>query len=380
VNFEKLDAHLVQFYEDHPDLPGCDILVQQNHTVLFRAQYGLSDLDAQTPVKGDELYCLYSCSKPVTVTGLLRLLESGKIALDDPAAKYLSCFADAYLLKDGERIAPQNPITIRHLLTMTAGFTYNTETEPLRELFAQGSGRISTTDYAKALLASPLAFEPGTRYNYSLCHDLLGAIIEAVSDMPFGEYQKKNIFEPLGMTRTGFFTTLPGDISPAPMYIYSVKKQATLPFPEFYDCGLSKRYESGGAGMLSTVEDYGRFAATMAHNGVSADGYRLLSPETIQMMKQEQLSTIAPSTIFSCAAGPGYGYGLGVRTLIDKSDGQRSPLGEFGWDGAAGAYILMDTDHDLSISYATHLRNWHGGFGSIHIPVRDLVYDAIGIS
>ena len=118
----------------------------------------------------------------------------------------------------------------------------------------------------------------------------------------------------------------------------------------------------------------------MAHNGVSADGYRLLSPETIQMMKQEQLSAIAPSTVFGCAAGPGYGYGLGVRTLIDKSDGQRSPLGEFGWDGAAGAYILMDTDHDLSISYATHLRNWHGGFGSIHIPVRDLVYDAIGIS
>ena len=379
MNFEKLDAHLAQFHKDHPDVPGCDILVQQNHKVLFRAQYGLSDLQAGTPVNGDELYCLYSCSKPVTVAGVLRLVEAGKLELDAPASNYLSCFRDAYLLKDGQRVPPKKPITIRNLLTMTAGFTYNTETEPLKALFAKGTGRVPTTEYARALLASPLAFEPGSQFYYSLSHDLLGAVIEEVSDMPFGEYQRQNIFEPLGMTKTGFFTTLPADISPAPIYIYDSKEKVTKPFPDFYDCGLSKRYESGGAGMLSTLEDYGRFAATMAHNGRSADGYTLLKPETIQMMKQEQLSAMMPTVNFGCTAGAGYGYALGVRTLIDRSYGQRSPLGEFGWDGAAGAYILMDTDNDLSISYGTHLRNWHGGFGSIHNPMRDLVYEALDL-
>ena len=97
------------------------------------------------------------------------------------------------------------------------------------------------------------------------------------------------------------------------------------------------------------------------------------------MMKQEQLSAIVSEGTFACAAGPGYGYGLGVRTLINRNDGQRSPIGEFGWDGAAGAYVLMDTDNDLSIFYATHLRNWHGGFGSIHAPIRDLVYECLGL-
>lgn len=379
MNFEQLDIYMKQFYQDHPDLPGCDILVQQNHKVLFRAQYGLSDLQSATPVRGDELYCLYSCSKPVTVAGVLRLVEAGKLLLDAPAANYLSCFTDAYLLGDGQRKAPQVPITIRHLLTMTAGFTYNIETDPLKALFAQGSDRIPTTEFAKAVLASPLAFEPGSRYNYSLCHDLLGAVIEAVSDMPFGEYQKKNIFDPLGMSQTGFYTTLPKDTAPAPIYIFRSKEQKVVPFPNFHDCGLSKRYESGGAGILSTVSDYGKFAATMAHNGRSEDGYILLKPETVQMLKQEQLSTVAQNPAFACAAGPGYGYALGVRTLIDRSNGQRSPLGEFGWDGAAGSYILMDTDNDISIVYATHLRNWHGGFGSIHAPVRDLIYESIGI-
>ena len=379
MNFDRLDAHLKAFYEIHPNLPGCDILVQQNHRTLYRQQYGYADLQNKIPLRGEEIYCMYSCSKPITVAGVMRLMQDGLLDLDAPVSRYLPCFADAYLLENTQKRNVSKSITIRHLLTMTAGFTYDLNTEPIKALFKQNDHRIPTTEFAKALLASPLAFEPGTRYNYSLCHDLLGAVIEAVSGVSFGEYLHRNIFEPLGMTRTGFFSTLPADTQPIPMYIWKASEQNAVPFIDYFDCGLNRHYQSGGAGILSTVEDYGKFAATMAHGGQSVDGYELLKAETLEMMRQEQLSAIVSEGTFVCAAGPGYGYGLGVRTLINRNGGQRSPIGEFGWDGAAGAYVLMDTDNDLSIFYATHLRNWHGGFGSIHAPIRDLVYECLGL-
>jgi len=377
VNFQKLETYLKQYTDSHPNLPGCDIVVKQNHTVLYRAQFGFSDLQNRIPVKGRELYCLYSCTKPITATGVMRLVENGELSLDTPVSHYLPCFSDAFLLQDGRQYKTRTEITVRHLLTMTAGLTYNMETKPIKKLFSEGTERIPTTSFAQAVLATPLSFEPGSRYNYSLCHDMLGALIEAVTDMPFGEYQKKTIFDPLGMTHTGFFTTLPESVHPAPVYIYDTAQKTTSPHTAIYEFGLHTRYESGGAGLLSTVEDYGKFAATMAHEGRSAEGYSLLKPETIAMMKTEQLSCVAQNPAFSCAAGPGYGYGLGVRTLVNQDNGQRSPLGEFGWDGAAGSYVMIDTEHDLSIFYATHLRGWHSGFGAIHAPIRDLVYECL---
>lgn len=379
MNFDRLDTYLKQYIASAADIPGVDVIIQQDHKTLFRAQYGYSDLGNKTPISGDEQYYLYSCSKPLTVTGAMRLVEEGKLDLDTPVSKYLPFFGDVYLENDGLKRAPQTPITVRHLFTMTAGFTYNMDTTAIQELLKNGNRRIETVQYAKAITASPLAFEPGTKYNYSLCHDLLGAVIEAVSDMPFGEYQKKTIFEPLGMERTGFLTTLSEPLQMASIYSYHSKERITVECPDPHLFGLHSCIESGGAGVISTVHDYACFADTMANDGLSADGYRLLKPETIRMMKEEQLSKMHILTPFSCAAGPGYGYALGVRTLVNHDLGQRSPLGEFGWDGAAGSYVMIDTENHLSIFFATHLLGWHNRFGSIHAPVRDLTYECLGI-
>lgn len=379
MKFDRLDSHIRQRLADNPDIPGFDLIIQQSHETLFRAGYGYSDLERKTPIAGDELYCMYSCTKPITVVSAMRLIEEGKLALDAPVSRYLPCFDTAYLFVNGEQKAPQIPITLRHLFTMTAGFTYDLNTAPIRALLENGTGRIPTTEFAKAALATPLAFEPGDRYQYSICLDLLGAVVEAVSEMPFGEYQKKFIFDPLGMTHTGFLTTLPPSAQPAPLYLYKKSLHTTQLHTMIHEFGLHRRFESGGAGLLSTVEDYAKFAATMAHSGISADGYRLLKPETIRLMTTEQLSCFARNSAFSCAAGPGYGYGLGVRTLISQEDGQRSPLGEFGWDGAAGSYVMIDTRNDLSIFFATHLRGWHDRFGALHAPIRDLVYECLDI-
>ncbi len=380
MDFKKLDCYMKDNLYADGSIPGCDIIIKQGHDTLFRAQYGYADVQAKSAVSTDTQYCLYSCTKPVTVAGAMRLFEEGRLDLDAPVSRYLPFFAEAYLLENGEKRAPKNAITVRNLFTMTGGFNYCFNTEPINELFSHGGKRIPTVELARAAVASPLEYEPGEHFRYSMCHDLLGAVVEAVADMPFGEYQSKVIFEPLGMKKTGFLTMLTEPPVLPPLYGVDVNTKEVLAEDRIYHHGLRVNYESGGAGLISTVEEYSRFADTMACGGTSSDGYRLLRPETVALIHSEQLASFTVNSAFTCAAGAGYGYGLGVRTLVNKDEGQRSPLGEFGWDGAAGAYVLMDTKNKLSIFYATHLLRWPARLGTLHAPIRDLTYECLGLS
>ena len=377
MDFSKLDSYIKDTLYSDTTIPGCDIIIKKEHETIFRSQYGYADVNTKTPVNSDTQYCLYSCTKPVTVAGAMRLVEAGKLDLDSPVSRYLPFFADAFLLKDGKKVAAKRSITVRNLFTMTGGFNYCFKTDPINALFENGDDRVSAIDLARAALLSPLEYEPGEHFRYSMCHDLLGAVVEAVADMPFGEYQKKNIFDPLNMQKTGFFTTLDTPPTLPPIYGVDADTKEVLPEDSVYHHGLRQRYESGGAGLISTVEEYSLFADTMACGGTSTDGYVLLRPETVKMIHSEQLATFTVNSAFTCAAGEGYGYGLGVRTLVNKNKGQRSPLGEFGWDGAAGSYVLMDTQNKLSIFFATHLLRWPARLGVLHAPIRDLAYDCL---
>ncbi|MBE6578070.1 MAG: beta-lactamase family protein [Ruminococcaceae bacterium] len=376
MSFKKLDNYMKDTLYKDSSIPGCDIIIKQGHKTLFRAQYGYADMANKTAVDPKSQYCLYSCTKPVTVAGAMRLVEEGRLELDVPASRYIPAFADAFLLVDGVKKAPQKEITVRDLFTMSAGFTYSFATDPIQRLF-ESEDKVSTVDLARAAVASPLEFEPGEHFRYSMCHDLLGAVVEAVSDMPFGDYQKKVIFEPLGMKSTGFLTTLKEPPTLPPLYGVDVNTKDVVSEDRIYHHGLRNNYESGGAGMISTVEDYSLFADTMACGGTSADGYRLLRSETVKLIHSEQLKSFTVNAAFTCAAGAGYGYGLGVRTLVNKDEGQRSPLGEFGWDGAAGSYVLMDTKNKVSVFFATHLLRWPARLGTLHAPIRDLTYECL---
>ena len=379
MSFEKLTNFLNDEIYENNRIPGCDVIVTKGYDVVFREQFGYADLENNTPVNTESQYFLYSCTKPVTVTGAMRLVESGKLDLDAPAAHYLPELADAFLEKDGVRYAPEKQMSVRNLFTMTAGFNYNVDRAPIKELFATENERITTREFASAAVKSRLDFEPGARFQYSICHDILAGVVEAVSDMPFGDYQKKYIFEPLGMEKTGFLSTLPTPPVTPPLYAVNTKTLESYLLEHPYRHGLHDKFQSGGAGMISTVEDYSKFASAMACGGVSKDGYRILKPESIKLMSSEQLKNFTLDPTFSCAAGAGYGYGLGVRTLVNKEAGQRSPVGEFGWDGAAGSYVLVDTDNNLSIFFATHLCQWPSKIGGIHTKIRDIVYDALEI-
>ena len=378
MNFTPVIDYIENVLRKEKGVPACDVLIRREHETVFRYFSGVSDYMGQIPLRGDELYYMYSCTKPITCAAAMQLVEQGKLQLDAPVSDYLPAYRDTFLLKDGKRIPTEKVMTVRHLFTMSAGLTYARDTEPVKELIA-ANPNAGTVEAVDAFVKSPLAFEPGERFLYSLCHDVLAAVVEVVSGMRFSEYLKKNIFEPLGMTRIGF--DLPEEEKSHLVAQYACHRPGApfRPMGGNGDFRITSNYESGGAGLYASVEDYSRFADAMANGGVGITGAQILKPETIDLMRSEQLGSFAMDTTFSCAAGPGYGYGLGVRTLIDKSQGQRSSLGEFGWDGAAGSYVMIDPAQKLSIFFAMQIRGWPYVIGCGHAPIRDLTYDALGL-
>ena len=197
-----------------------------------------------------------------------------------------------------------------------------------------------------------LGFEPGTRFRYSLCHDVLGALIEIWSGMSLGEYMHKYIFAPLGMTDT--FFGIPKDLKRlAQLYRFDEDRQVVLAKLEI-PYQLTEAYESGGAGLTSTTADYAVFLDALACDGMSKTGYRILQPSSVALMSQNHLKGQALEDFH--ALHKGYGYGFGVRTHMDSAEsGSLSPIGEFGWDGAAGAFSLVDRENKLSVSYFQHV-------------------------
>ena len=191
-------------------VPGCDIKIMRNHETLLRYSCGTRDYEHTQAVRQNDLYLLFSCTKPITCAAAMRLVEDGVIGLDDPVSKYLPEFENAFLMKDGQQVAPQKTMTIRHLFTMSAGFDYNRGTKPIKDVLA-ANPNAGTVDIINALVRSPLQFEPGSKFLYSMCHDVLAAVVEVASGKRFSEYLQETIFEPLGMKETKFLPTTADD-------------------------------------------------------------------------------------------------------------------------------------------------------------------------
>ncbi len=366
---------IAAFMEEHIlnqcGVPGCDLIVTKEHRVLYRHTCGLADREAGIPLLDQQLYYLYSTTKPITVTAALRLYEAGRLDLDAPVAKYLPAFS-RLSRKDGERLVPvATPLTVRHLFTMTGGFDYDVYTEPTKAVLAAKGPAATTRDIADSFARKPLHFEPGSAFQYSICHDILAAVVEMASGQRFSDYVKAVVLDPLGMTDTTFDET-PAVLARMPQQYLYQDGQVQL-YVKRNDLRPTPAYESGGAGLISSVADYSIFADAMACGGVSKDGYRLLKPETLRLLASEQLSGFVMNNNFSCVAGPGYGYGMGVRVKIRENDGL-SPIGEFGWDGAAGCYVLMDPVNQLSIFFGMEVLGWPACIGTAHGQLRDLIY------
>ena len=339
-NFEELKRYTDSFIE--MGVPGNDCAVYHKGELVYRHMNGVSDVENNIPINGKELFNVYSCSKPITCVAALQLWEQGKFDLDDYLYKYLPEF-EHMTVRDGDKVRPaENKITIRHLFTMTAGLDYNVASDSVKKVYAETDGRCPTRKTIEYIAKEPLMFEPGTSWMYSLCHDVLAVLVEVVSGMKFGEYVKENIFKPLGMDRSTY--NLPEERLDEVAEQYLIDENGKL-----FNCGrdtraykLGSEYESGGAGCVTCLDDYIKFLEALRVGDV------ILKSETIDMMTTNQISGKAMEEYSSTRSK--FGYGLGVRC----HHGENCPY-DFGWGGAAGAYLAVDRVNDFTLFYAQHL-------------------------
>ena len=209
-----------------------------------------------------------------------------------------------------------------------------------------------------AFTALPLGFRPGEMFRYSLCHDVLAAVIEAASGKRFADFMRENIFAPLGMENTYFHLPM-AEKEKRMAELWKWDGGVMRLFGKANGFELTENYDSGGAGLISCAEDYAVFADAMACGGTAKNGVRLLRPETVKYMAGDRLSGfVAHPESFGSVVGAGYGYGMGVRVLTDKSYGAKAPLGEFGWDGAAGSCFSADLENGIGMVFTEHLFCW----------------------
>lgn len=370
MNFDKITEYLNSLVSDKI-APSVDCIITQNHERIYRYYTGFSDIKKKIPVNKNQQYIIFSMTKMITCVCALQLLEQGKYQLDDALSKYMPEFSEMHIKKDGKISIATNPITIRHLFSMAAGLNYNVEEKHIAD--AANKDGSNTQSIVSSFSKTALDFEPGTHFQYSLCHDVLGALIEIWSDKKFSEFFYENIAEPLGMKHT-FFAKYHNENIENLAQVYKVNPHEDFDDrPQWNPYILSDNYESGGAGLISTTEDYSLFLEALANDGIAANGNRILKKETIELMKTNQLSETQLDDFHNLRKG--YGYGLGVRTHMQPEiSGSLSPVGEFGWDGAAGAFSMVDTENHISITYFQHALNWDI---KTHEKLRNLVYEAV---
>ncbi|MEK3886835.1 serine hydrolase domain-containing protein [Bacillus sp. FSL K6-3431] len=383
----KLQPLLSDFVENGP--AGCACSVIHQGKKVFEDFVGLADTDTKKAITSDTIYRIYSMTKVVTCTAALMLYERGLFLLNDPLEEYLPEFKDpqVYRINDcGEKyISPATrSITVKDLFTMTSGLTYPgdaNETErhvaKAMEILEQNNelgGKMTIRTMSKSLASIPLAFDPGTQWHYGLSHDVLGVLIEVISGKTFGQFLKDEIFDPLDMNDT--FFRIPEDKQDRLCSFYTRDDVGGLTKNTEMGVHIQPNaiFESGGGGLLSTLSDYSRFAHMLA-NGGELDGERLIGRKTIELMATNHLTT-SNNQNFSWNYLSGYGYGLGVRVMVDPAlGGINSSVGEFGWSGLLGTWVLIDPKEKLS---AVYMQQMMPNFEAYHQPrLRSVIYGAI---
>ncbi len=350
-------------------VPGFDCIIYYKHKPLYRHSAGFASVEKQTPITENTLYHGYSITKLMTCTAGLQLLEQGKIHLDDPVATYIPEFANMNVLRENGEITPaQNVMTVKDLFCMTAGFNYNLKSPALLRFREETGGACPTDLLPKYLAQQPLEFEPSTGWKYSLCHDVLAVVIQRVSGMRFSEYMQKYIFDPLGMQDTGFYLTPEKEKRMADKYWYHADTgvRENVGLDNSYQFGSA--YESGGAGIITGANDYMKFADALCAGDI------LIKRETTRLMYQDHL----PSNVqqqYVQTQHSGFSYGLGVRTIIDQELAESTVgFGDFGWGGAAGAFITMHMEKEITVVYLQHMLATDKNFKN---EIRNMVYSLL---
>ena len=374
MNTKLFDEYLNSL-EDQ-GIPSIDVRIRKDHEEIYR--YLKGDADPINGVKAgdDTKYLVFSMTKIQTMTALMQLVEAGKISLEDDVAKYLPAYGKLTMKTTDGGTAPCGPMLIKHLVSMQSGLDYDLERPGIVRVLKEYGKNATTRQIVDSFVETPLEFAPGTHFFYSLSHDVIAAVIEVVSGMRYGEYLKKNIWEPLGMKDTSFAKPM-NDNDPllARQYIWDDPSQKIIPMDSSCCYQFSDAYESGGAGLMSTSRDYSLLADALACGGTGSSGQRILSPESINVIRTDLLGPDSHKDIETTMGRQGYGYGVGMQILMDPAAiGSIAKPGVFGWDGAAGAATIMYPEEKLSLVFMIHVRNYGYSYGTIHPKVRDLLF------
>jgi CubicO group peptidase (beta-lactamase class C family) len=372
---------VMQNYVDAKKLNGTVTLVARKGKVAHLATTGYLDLEQTIPMQTDSIFRIYSMSKPITAVAALILWEQGQFHLSDPVAKYLPELADlkVYVSGSGDSMQLEDAkqaITILDLFRHTAGFSYgftNSEVDRLYRNSELLSGKVSRQNILTEIAKLPLAYQPGATWHYGISTDVLGLLVEKISQQSLADFMQTHIFNPLQMVDTGFY--VPDAKLARFSKLYTIDKQGKTVLMANEPLGDFKHLpevQSGGGGLVSTIGDYYRFAQ-MLLNGGELDGQRILGRKTVEYMRSNHL----PANLSSFEpSAPGEGFGLAMSVTIDTRPAlYLGSVGDYGWGGMASTFFRIDPLEDMIIISMTQLIP--SGFYPYQNDFRNLSYQAL---
>jgi CubicO group peptidase (beta-lactamase class C family) len=372
-------------------LPGAVIVLYRDGKVVHEKAIGVRNPQASSssPMTTDSIFRIYSMTKPIVSVGVMMLVEDGKVQLNAPVSRYLPEFAGQKLGIE-KKDAAGNPVlelvpsprqpTVQDLLRHTSGLTYGVFGKSLIKSEYLKAGvegvNLSNTEFSKRIATMPLAYVPGTMWEYSRSTDVLGALIERVSGQTLGAYLQQRILGPLGMKDSGF--SVPASQHARIAEPFKLDPDSKQPV-NLIDITQPPVYESGGGGMVSTAADYLRFCR-MVLNGGELDGVRLLSPKTVASMMSDHLgedvirASRVPGVNTGYLPGPAYGFGLGFAVRLAPGESpSASSVGESNWGGFGGTAFWIDPKEKLIAIWMMQAPNQRGHYREVF---RNMVYGA----
>ena len=366
VSAERLEriSEVSKSYLKDEKVAGIATMVSRNGKIIYAKAFGERGVDDSKTLKIDDLFRIYSMTKPIVAVAAMQLYEKGMFHLNDPISKFLPELAELSVMDEEGNLTPnQAPISMQQLLTHTAGFSYGFSNSKVDQEYNKAELWKSkdSDDFIKRVAALPLHYKPGERWHYSIAVDLTGVIVERLSGMGLDEYLQTYIFEPIGMVDT-FFEVPKQKMSrflPNHYYDYGEKSLKTVQETKEKYNAMSN-YEdvsmfSGGGGLVSTAMDYMLFMEAL-QNGGSLNGNRILGPKTLQYMIRNHLSGSieqkggAGENPLDEASNNGFGFGLGFGLVTNSVNNSIiGSEGEYNWGGAAGTVFWIDPVENITV-------------------------------
>ena len=364
-----IDPYLQEIYTDPGQIAGAVTLVARRGETAYLSATGKMDLERNKPMKEDTIFRIYSMTKPITSVALMMLYEKARFSLNDPVHRFIPEWRNLRVYGSGnhpnfQTVAPRRAMTIKDLFTHTSGLTYGfwerTNVDAAyRKLGVAAAGGGTLRKMIEDLAGLPLEFSPGTHWNYSHATDVLGYLVEQISGMPFDEYLKTELLDPLKMVDTGF--SVPPEKVDRFAASYSGRPDGTLLLTDDPQTSIYTRdvtFFAGGGGLVSTAADYGRFCQMLA-NGGQLDGVRILGRKTLELMRMNHLpdgkdmASMALSPLIQIRK-PSVGFGLGFAIHMDVPKfGDIGSHGEYEWGGAASTAFWIDPVEDMFVVFMT---------------------------